>query len=607
MTRLARLVSARPGAAALALILLVTGLLWQNQRVQKLNVFDQPFYLGIAYDLVHHGRFSDGYMFAEPGPDGMRPPGMRFSPLWPGLVAAAAQLDGRLRAGMDCVVGSAGRDDTCPSAAPSLRLLQFAELAGFFWLVWWLGNAASGAAVGWLGLALALVTSPLLLRSVDYLMTEMTCLFLSTAATAAGVRALEAAGHGRPGVGGPACLSMAGSAYLNAAGQASPCTAASARPDTAELPPPDRMEQVSPGTTELTRPGTTALAPLEITQLARPDAMELARSDPPKQAGLGAGELLRPGTTEATRPGMKIQAGSSVTRSAPLDAKLPPRLGTASRSCLGWACASGALLGLTALTRPAFLYLVPTTLLALALAARGRAVLPGAAFLAGAVTVLAPWVARNAAVLGRAALTYGYDSHTLVQRIAFDTMTWREYAHAYLCWLPDGTALGRDFLGPHGCDRFAWDNQPSSFYVLGLRHMLPETLAAAGGYGHHLRYLLTHYIFRMPVWHVLVSIPLALRGAYVAHWWGFILLPVTLACTVLALRRAWHGDSSAAVFLVMALPAWFMLALNAGVAVNQVRYNLLLITPYAVAGGLGLHALWRRAGWRVRPNGMAAP
>ena len=489
MTRLAGLVSARPGAAALALILLVTGLLWQNQRVQKLNVFDQPFYLGIAYDLVHHGRFSDGYMFAEPGPDGVRPAGMRFSPLWPGLVAAAAELDARLRAGMDCVVDSAGKDDTCPSAAPSLRLLQFAELAGFFWLVWWMGNTVGGAAVGWLSLLLALVTSPLLLRSVDYLMTEMTCLFLSTAATAAGVRVLVA----------------------------------------------DRADPAAGG---------------------------------------------------------------------------PTRLGTVSRSCLGWACASGALLGLTALTRPAFLYLVPMTLLALALAARRRALLPGAAFLAGAVATLAPWVARNAAVLGRPALTYGYDSHTLVQRIAFDTMTWREYAHAYLCWLPDGTALGRDFLGPHGCDRFAWDNQPSSFYVLGLRHMLPETLAAAGGYDHHLRYLLTHYIFRMPVWHVLVSIPLALRGAYVAHWWGFILLPAALVCTVLALRRAWRGGQSgwsAAAFLVMALPAWFMLALNAGVAVNQVRYNLLLILPYAVAGGLGLRVLWLRAGLRLPvPENAAA-
>ena len=487
MTRLARLVSARPGAAALALILLVTGLLWQNQRIQKLNVFDQPFYLGIAYDLVHHGRFSDGYMFAEPGPDGVRPAGMRFSPLWPGLVAAAAGLDGRLRAGMDCVVGSAGHDDTCPSAAPSLRLLQFAELAGFFWLVWWMGGVAGGATVGWLSLGLALVTSPLLLRSVAYLMTEMTCLFLSTAAIAAGVCALVA-GRANPAAGGPT------------------------------------------------------------------------------------------------------------------------RLGTASRTCLGWACASGALLGLTALTRPAFLYLVPMTLLALALAGRRRALLPGAAFLAGAVATLAPWIARNAAVLGRPALTYGYDSHTLVQRIAFDTMTWREYARAYLCWLPDGTALGRNFLGPHGCDRFAWDDQPSSFYVLGLRHMLPETLSAAGGYDHHLRYLLTHYILRMPVWHLLVSIPLALRGAYVAHWWGFILLPAALACTVLALRRAWRGDSRAAAFLVMALPAWFMLALNAGVAVNQVRYNLLLIPPYAVAGALGLRALWAQAGlrWRVLPDGVPA-
>ncbi len=445
----------------------MTTTLWQVQRIQPLRAFDQPFYLGIAYDLVHHGRYTDGFMFT---PEATRPPGMRFAPLYPMLVAAAARVDGGLRRGMDCVVET---QDACPAAVPSLRALQFLELALVLWLVWWMGGVVGGPGVGALGLLLAFGAVPLLLRSVDYLMTEMTNLALVVSAIAC--------------------------------------------------------------------------------------AMQAAR-----------------------RPTRR----------------------------LAWAAAAGVLLGLAALTRPAFFYLVPAALPGIAAIGRRRALVPLAGFAVAAGLVLAPWVLRNAVELGRPALTYGYDSHTLVQRIAFDTMDWPEYGRAYLCWLPDGTGIGRALIGPHACDRFGWDEQPTSFYVLGQRKMLPETLQAAGGYAHHLGYLLTHCVRRMPVWHALVSIPLALRGAYVAHWWGFVLLWPALAWSWAA-RPGGPGakEHDDAVwrpgFLLLALPAWFMLALNAAVAVNQVRYNLLLVPSYAVAGALTLFGLARKTRL-LRAAGRAA-
>ncbi len=458
-----RWLGSRPGLLALLLIVLVNGGLWQLQKVQALRVFDQPFYLGIADDLVHSGRFTDGFMFAEPGPDGLRSSGMRFAPLYPVLVAGSSLVDGGLRRGMDCLVASGGRDESCRAAAPVLRGLQFGELAGVFWLVWWMGRRLGGAAVGWGSLVLAFGAAPLLLRSVAYLMTEMTCLALCVAAIGAGVRAIDGMGRER----------------------------------------------------------------------------------------------------------------------------------------LGWACGAGALAGLAALTKPGFLYLLPAVVLAVLVLARRRGIWPAASFAVGEVAVLAPWVARNAMVMGRAALTYGYDSHTLVQRIAFDTMSWSEYGRAYLCWLPDGRSLGERLVGHGACDRFGWDEQPTSFYVLGLRHMLPETLAAAGGYEHHLSYLLHTYIFRMPVKHLLVSIPMALRAAYVAHWWGFVLFVPALIWTVAAGRQVWYGARGGwdgRVALLVLLPPWFMLAFNAAVAVNQVRYNLLLVPGYALAGALSLRWLVMRFG-----------
>jgi len=445
-------------------IFLVLMLLWQRTRVDDFSVFDQPFYLGIAHDLVETGRFTDGFMFAPAGADGQRPAGMRFAPLYPGIVAAAAEVDPRMRQGIDCLVATRGKTPACASVAPILRCAQFLELVAFFWLVWWMAEAVGGSTLGWLSLLISLGSAPLLLRSVNFLMTEMTCLALTTAATAAGVQAVR-----------------------------------------------------------------------------------------------GRRRLL-------------------------------------------WSAAVGVLMAFGALTRPAFLYLIPVCALGALAAGRRQALKPMLALCVAAALVLGPWVARNQVELGRASLTYGYDSHTLVQRIAFDTMTWREYGMAYVCWLPDGNEIGRALAGAGACDRFGWDEHANSFYVLGLRHMLYVTLAASGGYKHHLGYLLHRYIFRMPLTHLLVSIPLALRGAYVAHWWGVVLLISCLVWTVAALRRVRLGEFcfDRTLFLLTALPAWFMLAFNAAAAVNQVRYNLMLIPAYAIAGGLSLRWIAARYGDRLR-------
>ena len=253
----------------------------------------------------------------------------------------------------------------------------------------------------------------------------------------------------------------------------------------------------------------------------------------------------------------------------------------------------GGLLGFAVLTKPGFLYLALACLLAgapLATRRRYRAAFVGfAVCLAG---VLAPWFARNLLVMHRLALTHGYDSHTLVQRLSFDAMSWREYRLSFVCWLPDGNALGRALAGRGACDRFGWSDRPDTFYRIGLGPMLQSTLAAAGGYDHHLGYLLRRYILPHPLWYAAVSLPLALRGAWIDHDWGLVLGPICLWHTIVALR---DEEAAERPFLAIALPAWFMLAFNASVAVNQTRYNLMLVPAYAIAGGLLLgRALPRR-------------
>ena len=442
------------------LILVVLGGCWTRSRVQPLGAYDQPFYLGIAFDLLHHGRFTDGFAFAGGDAATVRPAGMRFTPVYPVLLAALATVDPGLRSGMDCLVAHGGQDGSCTRRAASVRVLQFLMLAATMGMLCWCGWRCSGRPrTGIVALALALPTAPLLLSSVDYLMTETVSLFLVTASQALALRALPADG----------------------------------------VPP---------------------------------------RPDP------------------------------------------------------AWLFTSGLALGLAVLSRPAFAALAAAVLVA---GAVRLAAVPGrvtaralAGFAAGIGVVVLPWILRNALVLGRPALSFGYASHTLVQRLSFDAMTGHDYAMSFVCWLPDGNGLGAALAGRHACDRFGWD-APDSFYAIGIGPMLVRTLAEAGGWSHHMSFLLHGFLLRDPLrqlgWHALVTLPLALRGLYIDHWWGFALAPVCAVATIRALRRRGATDTR---FLVLCLPGWFMLGLNAAVAVNQVRYNLILVMPFSVAGALAV-------------------
>jgi hypothetical protein len=115
--------------AAFLLILAVLAALWPRATITPLSSYDQRFYLGIAYDLRHSGRFTDGFSYAGGGPDTVRPPGMRFTPLYPVFLAVIATFDPGLKQGIACVERTAGRDPFCPRAAPVARGAQVVMLA----------------------------------------------------------------------------------------------------------------------------------------------------------------------------------------------------------------------------------------------------------------------------------------------------------------------------------------------------------------------------------------------------------------------------------------------------------------------------------------------
>src|SRR5262249_61461213 len=69
---------------------------------KPLDDFDQPFYLTVAYDLIHRGVFSNGFIKLGNTAGATPSPGMFFGPLYPLLIAGVAKIDARFAKTIDC-------------------------------------------------------------------------------------------------------------------------------------------------------------------------------------------------------------------------------------------------------------------------------------------------------------------------------------------------------------------------------------------------------------------------------------------------------------------------------------------------------------------------
>jgi uncharacterized membrane protein (UPF0136 family) len=97
-----------------------------------LTHFDQSLYLTIAYDLNHHGVFSNGVLDRASSTVAAPPPGMFFAPVYPWLVVAATKIDGRFARAVDCSVEADRkvRDSMeCEAYARPIHIMHAAFLA----------------------------------------------------------------------------------------------------------------------------------------------------------------------------------------------------------------------------------------------------------------------------------------------------------------------------------------------------------------------------------------------------------------------------------------------------------------------------------------------
>lgn len=264
-----------------------------------------------------------------------------------------------------------------------------------------------------------------------------------------------------------------------------------------------------------------------------------------------------------------------------------------------WSLAAGLLLGLLVLARPSFMVLAPVWLVLLFGwrrfgPKRLPVVAPALALAVSFIVVLSPWVARNAAVAGKAALSEEYGAATLIERFAFNTMTGREFALAFPYCLPAvGPALVDRIFGAGAMSRFQWD-APGSFFQTG-RAQREALVAAHGKLDPLIGGLLREQVTANPGGYFMSTIPMAWCGLWVFEVWGLVLLPLFAAALISAIRRA-------PLFLLYAGPALVVVGVHAAAANHYPRYNLMLVGPISAGSAWIILRVAAFVVSRRRPN-----
>jgi 4-amino-4-deoxy-L-arabinose transferase-like glycosyltransferase len=272
-----------------------------------------------------------------------------------------------------------------------------------------------------------------------------------------------------------------------------------------------------------------------------------------------------------------------------------------------WAyAASGILLGILCLTKPSFLALFPVVAALTVLygfrIAKPRpqgAIRHLAVFALALGCVLTAWAVRNAASVGKFALTEEYGSAALIERFAYDDMTAREFFQAFAYCTPGiGDLMFDQVYGTDSMHRFVY-HTPGSFFHTGrdLRGALVEEHG-------RLDPLIGGIIvqeMRANWWrYLLVNIPLAWCGMWPGWIVSLPLVPLFVFACVRAVRRR------EPMFLMYCAPAVVMLGLHAAVGNHTTRYNFILIGPYAAAAAWLIWAAWQDGRWRWRSPAPAS-
>lgn len=248
---------------------------------------------------------------------------------------------------------------------------------------------------------------------------------------------------------------------------------------------------------------------------------------------------------------------------------------------------AGIALGLLALTRIAYVYALPCVAVAIFFLPKAqntirprRRALAAAGFSLCFLVVVVPWYVRNAIVFGQVSIGESGAAGALAQRVSYNRMTFREGLAGIVYFMPGyGDQLATVLFPPDVWSKYDFNN-PQGFRQTG-RALLQRQATLHPDPGDLRRFLLGE-MFRSPVRHALVSIPLSIDGVrYV-----FLFLPLAvLGFVVSNCRRALLGALSLALYTFL---------FHAAVTHFRARYGLPLLFAAVPLAAFGLDYIYRR-------------
>ena len=251
---------------------------------------------------------------------------------------------------------------------------------------------------------------------------------------------------------------------------------------------------------------------------------------------------------------------------------------------------AGLAIGVASLTRPIYLYLfyfmccvIPIAFYLGRGASMRHAFSFAACLIAGGTAVILPWCVRNVYYFGHFALSEGYAELSLVQRLGYDAMAWKEVGVAAIAWLPGiGQPLVKLMFAPELYARLGTSLFRNSEPLYVFRGDLFErTLAAAGSPEGHMKFLIWNNILGDLPKHLVVTLLMTMRGL----WVGKYLAVAGMACLIPAIWLM-RKQGRATAFALFLLPLVFLSLLYGFVSVSVFRYHVPMIGAYALAVAL---------------------
>ncbi|WP_417781856.1 hypothetical protein [Terasakiella pusilla] len=244
----------------------------------------------------------------------------------------------------------------------------------------------------------------------------------------------------------------------------------------------------------------------------------------------------------------------------------------------------GVAIAGAALTRPSYMYLIyalvpflPFYMVAVRKLRPRDAIKNTAAFILSICIIIGPWILRNYYYYDFASVSVGYGSYILSERVAYNEMTWTEWAVSFIYWLPDfGDKLASALFSEEFYQRLNFES-PTGFYLIGNTEFRNEIYSLASTEAERRAILLNDYIFQDLFKHIMVTFTMVCRGMWTGKYFGLVGF-VFLVPGILILRHRVRF----ATLCAFAVPFYFMLGLNAFVSVSIPRYNMPMQMFYAL-------------------------